>query len=75
MKEIIKRACAALGVDPARVIDSQEYDEPGRVVMVVDRGIKGSPKLEILLSDIPDPKPEPAKAAPKPRKSRTKKAS
>lgn len=80
MKDEIKRACAALEINPDLVLSSRIDNELGQVFIVVDRGIKGSPKLSIALADLPAPKPvsTPKEEAPKPvpkRRSRAKKAS
>lgn len=78
MNDVIKRACAALEIDPGQVLSYRIDDELGQVSIVADMGIKGCPKLTIALSDIskPEPvaKPEPAKEAPKPKRTRKKKA-
>jgi hypothetical protein len=77
MKEIVKRACAALGVDPAKVLGSSVDEEAGQVTIIEDRGIAGCPKLTISFSDIPEPAApaeKPAEAEKPKQQRRTRKA-
>lgn len=53
MANELKRACAFLEVDPAQVVSSRIDKDAGLVIMVVDMGIKGSPKLSVPISDLP----------------------
>ena len=47
-------ACVAdyLGVTPAQIVSSRIDDEAGIVYVVIDKGIKGSPKYSIPLLDL-----------------------
>lgn len=76
MDDVIKRACAALGVDPARVLSSRIDSERGQVSIVVDNGIAGCPKLVMPLSAIPEPEqPKEERAKDKPKRAPRKRAS
>lgn len=57
MDDVIKRACAALGIDPAQVLSSHINAELGQVSIVADNGIAGCPKLTIPFSELPSDEP------------------
>lgn len=57
MSDYLTRACDHLGVDPSSVLSHRIG--AGEIVLVVDKGIKGSPKYTIPLSTL-DTAPEPA---------------
>lgn len=63
-KDALERACVALGVSLDQVVTHRLDDDS--ITLVVDKGIKGSPKFTIAFDDLLELKP-----APKPRR-RTK---
>lgn len=57
MIDVIKRACAVLDCDPVQVMTYHIDEEAEQVIMVIDRGIAGCPKLTIPFSELPAPAP------------------
>jgi len=55
--DYLQRACRLLGENAADVMSYRVYAD--RIALVVDRGIKGGPKFTVLLTDLPEPLPEP----------------
>jgi len=51
--DYLQRACALLGENVTDVVSHRVYAD--HIALVVDHGIKGSPKHIVLLTDLPEP--------------------
>ena len=54
-KKYLRRACEYLGIEPSEAINPRIED--GAYVLIVDKGIDGSPKYRIPLSELDEPEP------------------
>jgi len=72
MIDLIERACALLDIDPVQVMAYHIDNDAAQVVMVVNKGVAGCPKLTIPLADLSAEEPIEKPAAPE--KSKPKRA-